>query len=539
MTADFAAIRSTHPGGVAAGMHDDPIVVAHGLSKHFEATRALQGVSLSFFPGQIHCLLGENGAGKSTLGKILGGIYEPDAGEILIAGEPVALRGVAEARALGIAVVFQELSLAPDLSVVENICLGTERRRHPLSLLHPRAERARCEKLLDELGLSVDPDARLRDLPTPHQQLVEIAKALSLRPRLLILDEPTAMLGAIEKQKLFAILRRLRQDGTAFIFITHHIEEVVEIGDHVSIMKDGMLIESFPMTPSIDPAFVVEKLAGQRVMRNDAKGRRCQGEELLRIRNLPARRGGLVDIEVRRGEVIGLYGVVGCGREDIAQSVVGLSASRFSLAFNGKDFRPGNPDAAARRGIGYLPVGRARNCILPTRSIRENLLLTQLKAFQRGGLLRESAEKPVAETQLRRLGVRYGKQEDPITSLSGGNQQKVLFGRCLGNAHNLMILEDPTAGIDIAAKAEIHELIRKRVEEGVAAILISSDLGETISICDKVYTLFKGQVVNEYVGPSLEDQPSIIADVLGSADDTSMPPSVTERPGPERHVLGG
>lgn len=509
-------------GASAAGEGVEAIVSVRGLSKQFEATRALSDVSLSFFPGQIHCLLGENGAGKSTLGKIVGGIHQPDEGEILVGKKLVSLKGVADARALGIAVVFQELSLAPDLSVTENICLGTERHSHPLSLLNHRAERARCQALLDELGLPVDPSARVRDLPTPHQQLVEIAKALSLRPRLLVLDEPTAMLGAVEKKKLFAILRRLREEGAGFIFITHHIEEVVEIGDHVSIMKDGSLVDSFAMTPEVTPAIVIEKLAGRSLNRIANPSAQVVGEEFLRVRGLPGRAGGTADIEARRGEIVGLYGVVGCGREDIARALVGLSAPSFDISLGGKAYRPRNPVVAAQQGVGYLPVGRARNCILPTRSIRENLLLTQLQAFTRGGLLRDTAERSVAEAQLRRLGVRYERQGDLITSLSGGNQQKVLLGRCLGNARSLLVLEDPTAGIDIAAKAEIHDQIRQKVADGVAVIFISSDLGETIALCHKVYTLFKGQIVNEYLAPGVADQPSIIADVLGSATDTGL-----------------
>ncbi|MEA2780138.1 MAG: ribose transport system ATP-binding protein [Rhodospirillaceae bacterium] len=514
---DGAKSRGLRPAGQAGAL-----VEVRNISKRFGATRALRDVSLSFQPGEIHCLLGENGAGKSTVGKIIGGVYDSDDGEVRLDGTRALLRSVADARAAGVAVVFQELSLALDLTVRENICLGTERRRHPLDLLRRKDEEQRCGALLRELDVSINLSARVGDLAVANQQMVEIAKAMLLRPRVLILDEPTAMLGAVEKVKLFEILRRLKAEGTTFVFITHHIEEVIEIGDRVSIMKDGALVDSFPIDSSISADFVVEKLAGKQVSRTRSARRTSAMDDVLSIANLPGREGAHGEICVRRGEIVGLYGVVGCGRERIVRALVGLDdLLPATIALNGATYRPRDPAAAARQGVAYLPSGRASNCILPTRSIKENLLLTQLRKFHRAGFLANAAERDAGLEQLAQLRTRFASQEDPITRLSGGNQQKVVLGRCLGHASRLLILEDPTAGIDIAAKQEIHDLMRARADDGLAILFVSSDLAETLLLSDVVYTIFKGRVCGEYRPPGPADEPAILADVLGSADGSS------------------
>jgi ribose transport system ATP-binding protein len=495
-----------------------PRVEVRGLSKRFGATRALRDVSLAFRSGEIHCLLGENGAGKSTIGKIVGGVYGADEGEVRIDGNPADIRSVADARKRGIVVVFQELSLALDLTVRENICLGDERGSHPLALLQTKKEDARCRQLLADLGLSIDLDTRTRLLPIAMQQLIEIAKALALRPRTLILDEPTAMLGAVEKRKLFQILERVKAEGTAIVLVTHHIDEVIEVGDRVSIMKDGALIDSFPVGGDVDADYILQRLAGKRAQDPiSGRGERAK-DEFLALRNLPGRDGGAPEIRIAKGEIVGLYGVAGCGREAIVRGLIGLE--RFAgpkATLDGSDYAPQTPAAAGVKGVGYLPSGRASNGVLSTRAIRENLTLTQLRSFSRGGIISMKAERAAAEHQLKMLGVRFGAQDDAIVSLSGGNQQKVLLGRCLSHAKKLLILEDPTAGIDIAAKRDIHLMLRKRADEGLSVLLVSSDLNETIALCDVVFTMFNGVIVHEYVGPTAADEAAIIADVLGDS----------------------
>ena len=493
------------------------IVVLQNIHKRFGSTHAVNDVSTRFVAGEVHALLGENGAGKSTLGKIVGGLFPPDEGRLLLDGAEVQYRNIAEARSRGVAMVFQELSLVPDLTVRENICLGMEIARHPLSLLAKRKEIEFCRNLLAEYQFDFDLDAHVRDLSVASQQLIEVVKALARRPRVLILDEPTAMLGVRENEKLLNIIRSARQRGMAVIFVTHHVEEVIEVADRVSLMKDGLLVDSFAVAEDMNAAYIVAKLVGGSGNKVGGRQKTAVGEEVVQIAGLPARNGGQVDVSVRRGEIVGLYGVVGSGCERIGNAVVGLADIRPStMTLAGMRYRPATPAHAARRGVSYLPSGRAANCVLPSRSARENLMLSQLSRVQKAGVLRDRAERELTKRQLSRFRARYADYDDPITSLSGGNQQKVVLGRSLGREGALLVLEDPTAGVDIGSKQDIHELIRARAAEGIGVLLVSSDLLETIAICDVIYTVIGGKIVRKFENPTLDDEGEIIADVLGT-----------------------
>jgi ribose transport system ATP-binding protein len=498
------------------------IVVLQNIHKRFGSTHAVNNVTARFIAGEVHALLGENGAGKSTLGKIVGGLFPPDEGRLLLDGAEVNYRNIAEARSRGLAMVFQELSLVPDLTVRENICLGMEFPRHPLSLLAKRREIGACRKLLAEYQFDFDLDTRVRDLSVASQQLIEVVKALARRPRVLILDEPTAMLGVRENRKLLNIIRSARERDMAVIFVTHHVEEVIEVADRVSLMKDGRLIDSFTVAKGMNAAYIVAKLVGGSVAKGSGKQKTTVGEEVIQIAGLPARNGGRIDVSVRRGEIVGLYGVVGSGCERIGNAVVGLADIRPSaMTLGGSPYRPATPAHAARRGVSYLPSGRAANCVLPSRSARENLMLSQLSRVRKAGVLRDRAERELTERQLGRFRTRYANYDDPITSLSGGNQQKVVLGRALGREGVLLVLEDPTAGVDIASKQDIHELIRARAAEGIGVLLVSSDLPETIAICDVIYTVIGGKIVRRLENPTLGDESAIIVDVLGGRVEVS------------------
>ncbi len=492
------------------------VVFLENISKRFGSTQAARNVSLRFKGGEVHAVLGENGAGKSTIGKILGGLVQPDDGRIVLDGKETRLRSVAEARGRGIAMVFQELSLVPDLTVRENIYLGTEIARHPFSLLRRQAEEDRCRRLFEEYNFAFDLNAWTRSLSVANQQLIEVVKALASDPRVLILDEPTAMLGVHENEKLMGIIRSARRQGTAIIFITHHVEEVVEAADRVSLMKDGALVESFLKTDDIDATCIVGKLVGKSRSKGAGKQAPSLGNEALAIRNLPGPQDRCADLTIAAGQVVGLYGVVGSGCERIGQGVVGLADLRPSaMTLAGRPYRPGSPAQAARAGVSYLPSGRAANCVLPSRSTRENLMISQLDQIQTCGIMRKGVERQLTQSLLARYRTRYASYEDPITSLSGGNQQKVMIARCLGRASKLIVLEDPTAGVDIGAKRDIHELVRDRAASGLGILLVSSDLLETIAICDVIYTVIRGQIVRKYEHPTIGDEPSIVADVLG------------------------
>ena len=492
------------------------IVILQNIHKRFGSTHAVNNVTTCFIAGEVHALLGENGAGKSTLGKIVGGLFPPDEGRLLLDGAPVQFRNIAEARSLGLAMVFQELSLVPDLTVRENISLGMESAWHPLSLLAKRKEVEFCRNLLAEYQFDFDLDARVRDLSVATQQLVEVVKALAREPRVLVLDEPTAMLGVRENKKLLKIIRSARQRNMAVIFVTHHVEEVIEVADRVSLMKDGLLVDSFTVAEEMNAAYIVGKLVGGSGSKVGNSRRTAVGEEILRIAGLPARNGGSVDVPVHRREIVGLYGVVGSGCERIGNAVVGLADIRPStMTLAGMPYRAVTPAHAARRGVSYLPSGRATNCVLPSRSVRENLMLSQLSRIQSAGVLHDRAERESTRKQLSHLRTRYADYDEPITNLSGGNQQKVVLGRSLGRKGVLLVLEDPTAGVDIGSKEDIHGLIRARAAEGIGVLLISSDLPETIAICDAIYTIIGGNIVRKFENPTLDDEPEIIADVLG------------------------
>lgn len=484
-----------------------------GLTKSFGITKALQSATLSVQEGSIHCLLGENGAGKSTIGKIVSGLYGADGGKIVFAGKEVAPKTIAEARALGIAIVFQELSLAPHLSVVENICLGNESR---IGFVHRGQEAKRCKTLLSSLGLSgLDLDRPVGELPVAQQQLIEIAKALATNPRLIVLDEPTAMLGAAEKHDLYATIRRLRDAGKTFIFVTHLLDEVVELGDFVSILRDGAVINSFAMEKGLKVDDVLSRMGTTRAVKASQSQSPSLGQPFFSA-SIPARTDSL-PVEIRKGEIVGLYGVVGCGREELAQAISGARpSSSFSMTLDGAPFAPARTSVAIKHGVGYLATGRAANGILPSMSIRSNLTIGQLARFSQAGFIDGRRERAETETQLALLKTRMRSPEDPITSLSGGNQQKVLLGRCFETADRLLVLEDPTAGIDLSAKQEIHTIIRSRAASGLAVLLISSDLPETIALCDRVYTFFSGDVVSCYAGELAEHQDNIVANILGS-----------------------
>ena len=503
---------------IAPGRRAEPVMAVRSLTKSFGATRALIDVSIEFLPGEIHCLLGENGAGKSTIGKIIGGLYAADQGDMVFEGSVVSFDSIRAARGRGVAVVYQELSLAPHLSIRANLQLGCEGARHPFARLRHKAEADQARAVLSKLGLDVDVEQRVCDIPVALQQLVEIAKALMRKPKLVIFDEPTAMLGAVEKRKFFDVLRTLRQEGVASVLITHHIDDVMEVSDRISIMRNGRLVDSFAMDPALDAQAILERLTGKRIAMTAARKQSLGADAFLRIEHLTRRDGQPMSLSARRGEIVGFYGVVGCGAEQVVHGLAGLADARpLSFVLDGAPYRPRSVVHALAQGVSYSPSGRASNGILATRSIRENLNLTRLSSFSRFGLVSGRRERDSSELLLQRFKVKFGDAGDLITSLSGGNQQKVLLARAMARAQRLLVLEEPTAGIDIEAKNQIHACIRELAGQGVTVVLVSSDLMETISLCDAVFTMYGGKVVRKYADPQLDDQASIIADVLGQA----------------------
>jgi ABC-type sugar transport system ATPase subunit len=486
-----------------------------GLYKSFGSTRALQGASLELAGGEVHALLGENGSGKSTFAKIVAGVHRPDRGTILRDGSAVTIDNPAAARAAGIGMVFQELSLAPDLDIVDNIFLGRERRSRIPALLDRRGEEGTCRAILDQLGLAFDPRQPVRRLGMAQKQMLEIGKALSLDPKVLILDEPTASLTRPEIEQLFAAIKRLRDACTAVLYVTHHLREVLEIADRVSIMRDGRVVADRAVTRATTEEELVELLIGKAPSLRPAAPTRSTRAPLLEVTGLQTA-GADVSFHIDDGEIVGLYGVVGCGREEVGRALVGLHPIiAGAITFGGAPYRPANPADALAKHVSFLSSDRKQEGILPNRTIRENLTLSSLRAITRFGWLEERYERQAANERLATLGVKYGSAENLITTLSGGNQQKVLFGRALLAEPRLLVLEDPTAGIDVGARHDLYRIIRARAECGMSFIWMSSDLTETLTLCDRVYAMYDGRIVSEIAAPTMVDEDQLLAAVLG------------------------
>ncbi len=512
---DLAVIASTGASASAIG----PLLEARGLSKAFGATQALADASIDIRAGEVHVLLGENGAGKSTLAKIIAGVHQADSGEIRLGGETIAPKAARDARALGISIIFQDLSLAPHLSAVENLFLGTEAAAHPFQILPRARERQRARAILQDLAIDIPLDAPVANLSIGKKQLLEIAKALLQSPRLLIADEPTSALTEHEKTFLFEMIRQLTAKGTAILYVTHHLREVLEIGSRVSTMRDGRVTGTVPVDDNLDERRLVEMLTGRRADAGLSRSMPAAADAVLEITDIDTADGCRgIDLSVRKGEVVGVYGVVGSGREALARVLVGISpptGGRMQLA--GQAYRPRSPAQAAALGVGYLAMDRKAHGNLPDRSIRENLTLGSIGRQSRFGFIRPRDERDDAGRRLRSQRVRYASMENPITSLSGGNQQKVLFGRALGRQPRVLVMEEPTSGIDVGAKRDIHDSIRALTAEGVSFVLMSSDLSETLTLCDRVYTIYRGRLTDEIDNPSLDDEERILAGVLRDA----------------------
>ncbi len=476
----------------------DVILEARDIRKAFGAVVALDGVSLSLRRGEIHGLVGQNGAGKSTLVKILSGVHQPDAGEIRLAGRPAAFHSPLEARRLGIAMVFQEFSLAPSLSVAQNVVLGREPRRLGV-FVDDAAASARSRALLESLGMTMDPGTLVGRLPVGAQQLVEIAKALAGAPSILILDEPTASLSHGEIDILFAALRRLRAQGVSMIYISHHLGEVMAICDRLTVLRDGR-VQLSARPREVDLAAVIAAITGAPVGASVATGaepRRSTDEPpLLELEgwSLGHRLRG-IDLQVRAGEVFGIAGLLGSGRTSLLRSIMGLEpGSAGRLRIRGREVAIANPAAALRAGLAYVPEDRRREGIIPGQSVEANLLLAIWRRLARLGLLRPARVTERAIELIRRLEVRTAGPWQPIDFLSGGNQQKVVVGRSLAVEPLVLLLDDPTAGIDIGSRRELLGHVRRFADSGRAVILVSSELDELASVADRVAILQRGRI---------------------------------------------
>jgi rhamnose transport system ATP-binding protein len=467
-------------------------------AKSFGAVRALIDGSVELRAGEVHALLGENGAGKSTLVKILAGVHQPDAGVIRVAGRDVTLHGPAAAREAGIAVIYQEPMLFPDLTVAENIYMGRQPVRAGRRIDRGAMNRA-ASAIFTRLGVFLDPSRLARGLSVADQQLAEIAKALSLSARVLIMDEPTAALTNVEVERLFTVISTLRREGTAVMFISHRLEEVFAICQRVTIMRDGRFVRTAPAA-GLDVDTIIRSMIGRDLGDMYSKSRVTPGDVVLEVESL-SRENVFRDISftVRRGEIVALAGLVGAGRTEVARAVFGIDRrTSGAVRLSGKPVRNGEPAAAMMAGMAFVPEDRRQQGLVMDLAIDHNMALASLGRLRRAGLIFRSAERGLAATWADRLRLRYGRLRDPVSTLSGGNQQKAVLSKWLARQPSLLIIDEPTRGIDIGTKAEVHRILDELAAAGTAVLMISSELPEVLGLADRVLVLHEGRLAGEF-----------------------------------------
>ncbi|WP_406005854.1 sugar ABC transporter ATP-binding protein [Streptomyces sp. NBC_00637] len=493
---------------------EPPLLSMSGITKSFPGVRALDGVDLAVQAGEVHCLLGQNGAGKSTLIKVLAGAQEPDDGVIRWQGDPVTLRSPIAAMRLGIATIYQELDLVEHLSVAENVHLGHEPTAAGF-VVRGKAARAATSALMRRLGHpEIEPARLVGELSAAQQQIVSMARALSHDVRLIVMDEPSAALDPDEVDNLFRIVGDLTADGVAVVYISHRLEEIRRIGDRVTVLKDGRAVAGGLPAKSTPTREIVALMTGRNVEyvfprrpSPDAPGvdaGSADGTPVLEVRGL-AREGEFasLDLAVRPGEIVGIAGLVGSGRSEILETIYGArKPSSGQVLVDGRPLRPGSVRAAVRAGLGLAPEERKAQALLMLESVTRNVSVSSMSRFSRGGWIDRRAERGAARAATRELSLRPDNPAVPVRTLSGGNQQKAVLARWLLRGCRVLLLDEPTRGVDVGARAELYAVVRRLADEGLAVLLVSSEVPEVLGLADRVLVLREGRVV--HTAPALE-----------------------------------
>jgi ribose transport system ATP-binding protein len=474
------------------------------FTKSFHGVKAADGISATFYGGEIHCVVGENGAGKSTLIKYISGLYGADSGSISIDGEEVFFQTPRDSQRSGIAVVHQELLLISDLSIAENICLGNLPVKALKLINRPRMRQIAADAL-SKLGVTLDVDQKIADTSTGEQQLVEIARSISKEVKILILDEPTAALSESEAQKLLGVIKNLREKGIAILYVSHRMEEIFDIADKITILRDGKLI-STSKRGEVSQEDVIRMMVGTELSRRENKksSQKKFGDVILKIEGLTRGRAlNNVSFELHRGEILGLGGLVGAGRTEIVRAIFGIDKyERGEIRLRGEKVVINSPCRAIKFGINLVPEDRKTQGLVLLRSIRENIVLPVLTRISTGGFLSSSTVNNVANKFSKMMMVKATSIKQDVQSLSGGNQQKVALARGLVTNPEILLLDEPTRGVDVGARSEIHRIIEGMVENGTTVIVVSSDIIELIDISDRILVMRKGEIVAELTGDS-------------------------------------
>ena len=492
--------------GAARAERTPPLFELREIGKTFPGVKALDSVSFEIRPGEVHMLLGENGAGKSSLMKVLCGAYVPDAGTLHCNGAQVQIRGPADAKALGIAVIFQEFSLVPYLSVAENIFLGREPRGLLPGSVDHRRMRADAAKVLASLGSDIAPERPLHELGVAHQQIVEIAKALSQNARVLVMDEPTSALSDRETEHLFQMIAKLKAEGVAIVYISHRLAEVFLLGDRITVLRDGRKVASL-LPAETTPDALVEAMVGRKVDTSYGGQTGAKvGEVALKIAGVSASTGiADIDLEVRTGEIVGLCGLVGSGRSEVARAVFGADPITAGDVTLFGERLTGGPDAAARKGIALIPENRKLQGLALIRTVSDNIVLAALERLFPRRIFDPGQATGVAREMIGKLRIATPSPNRLVQVLSGGNQQKVVIAKWLAAGARLFIFDEPTRGIDVGAKAEIFAVIKELVAGGAAVLMISSEQSEIVSVCDRAYVMRDGRIAGHLARGELSE----------------------------------
>ncbi len=491
-----------------------PYLEFAGVTKTFPGVRALNAVSFSVERGSCHALMGENGAGKSTLGKILAGVYVADAGEIRLEGRRLEAATPLAARKLGIAMVHQELAFCPNLTIAENLCLGELPNR--AGWVDRRKMREQAKAMLREIEADLDVDSPIHRLSTGQEQLVQIAAALGTRAQILVMDEPTSSLSVRESEHLFSLLAKLKQRGITVLYVSHRLEEIFRLCDTATVLRDGQHVCTEPVAAT-NPDRIIHHMVGRELKQYTSRHlSQPLGEELLRVENLSSPgKFSQVSFKVRAGEIVGFAGLIGAGRSEVAHALFGLDPNATGqIWIRGQEVRLGSVSAALKAGLGLLPEDRKRLGLVLTMNCRENTSLAVLSRLSRGGFVKRAQESALARNYVEQLRVKTPSIEAPITGLSGGNQQKIALAKWLARKCAILIVDEPTRGVDVGAKAEIHSLLDELACQGLALIVISSELPEVMNLSRRILVMRQGSLAGELPHESFS-QPALMRLMAG------------------------
>lgn len=520
MTEQPAATRSLTQSPDVSSSPDPVVLRAENITKVFPGTLALDNVSFNVYSGKVNVLVGENGAGKSTLMKILAGVEQPSSGQIFLEDKEIQLRNISEAAAHGIGIIFQEMSLCPNLSVVENIFLAREVTQRGL-MIDQKTQKEHTRELIHRLEQNIDPNALVGDLRIGQQQIIEIARALAQDIRILIMDEPTSALSAAEVEVLFRVINELKSRGVSIVYISHKLDELLQIGDYVTVLRDGKLVET-ARAAGISVTWIIEKMVGKNPAALFSRTEHHVGDVLMKVQDLtlPRPGGGYVvdhvSFELHAGEILGLYGLMGAGRSDVVDCLAGARPEA-----SGKIWLGDLPVLGAavperiRNGIVLVPEDRQREGLVQTMSVHDNILLASLKSYLTGFFLVPKKEKEAVKDMVKRLSIRVANVNQPITSLSGGNQQKCVVAKALLTAPRVLMLDEPTRGIDVGAKSEIFEITSRLAEQGYGVIFISTELKEVLAMSDRILVMSKGAITGEFSREEATEEKLVAASAIG------------------------